>query len=331
MSTIGFPRPDTSFWRGRRVLVTGAAGFIGSNLVPVLRGTGCDLTAVTHRDADLTDPAQARALLELTRPHLVFHLAGLVGGILANRDQPAEFCHTNLMLGAVVLHEAWRAGVGKFVTLIGGCSYPASAPSPIGEEALWDGYPQSESAPYSLAKRMSVTLADSYRRQYGFNAVVLVPGNVYGPHDNFDLTGSHVIPALVRKFWEARQTGASVVAAWGTGRPTRDFVYIDDVCHVLRIAAERYNSSDILNVSSGRPVSIRAVTELVAELVGFEGRVIWDATRPDGQLHKGFDVTRLREHLGVECPTPLREGLQRTIEWFVEHQSTARGVIAPCA
>jgi GDP-L-fucose synthase len=326
MSATVFPAADHTFWRGTRVLVTGAAGFVGSNLVPVLEATGTDVIAVTRRDGNLTDPDEVRALLARTKPQVVFHLAGLVGGILANRDRPAEFCQTNLALNTTMLHEAWRCGVRKYVTLIGGCSYPATAPSPIREDAMWDGYPQRESAAYSLAKRMSVVMAAAYRQQYGFNAIVLVPGNIYGPHDNFDLTSSHVIPALIRKFSDARTLGTSVVTAWGTGRPTRDFVYIEDVCHVLRVAAERYDEPDIVNISSGRPVTIRQLTEQIAALAGFEGDIVWDATQPDGQMEKGFDVTRMRQRLGVECPTPLAEGLAKTIRWFTEHRALVRGV-----
>jgi GDP-L-fucose synthase len=246
----------------------------------------------------------------------VFHLAGLIGGILANKERPAEFCYQNLLLSTTVLHEAWKAGVQKYITLIGGCSYPGNAPSPIREDTLWNGYPQPESAPYSLGKSMSVLQAQSYRRQYGFNAVVLVPGNLYGPNDNFDLQSSHVIPALIRKFLEAKAAGQSETVAWGSGRPVRDFVYVEDACAAIKLAAEAYDDADIINLSSGMPTSIRELVETVAELTGYRGKIRWDASKPDGQMHKLFDVTRMRERLKFTPRVALREGLQRTIDWY---------------
>jgi GDP-L-fucose synthase len=315
---------DGGFWRGKRVLVTGAGGFVGRNLVPLLEPKGCTLITASRQEYDLTEQDQVRRLLASTRPDVVFQLAGLVGGILVNKRRPAEFSHQNLLLGTLMLHESWKAGVGKYVTLIGGCSYPATAPSPIAETELWNGYPQTESAPYSLAKRMMVTLAQAYRQQHAFDAIVLVPGNLYGPHDNFDLEASHVIPALVRKFWEAAQEGRGEVTVWGSGRPLRDFVYAPDACEAILIAAEGYDGADIINISSGQPVTIRELVETVAELAGYRGRIVWDAEKPDGQMEKGFDVSRMRSLLGYECRMTLREGLERTMEWFRAHHTTAR-------
>lgn len=313
---------------GVRVLVTGASGFVGSNLAPLLRATGCTLYAPSHGEADLLEQAQVRKLLAETGPELVIHLAGRVGGILANRDSPADFCRDNLLMGTLVLHEAWQAGAAKFLTLMGGCSYPGEAPSPIKEDQLWCGYPAEESAPYSLAKAMVHEMARAYRRQYGFNAVVLVPGNLYGPHDNFDLQSAHVIPALIRKYVEARERRADRVVAWGTGRPVRDFVYVEDVCRAIMLAIERYDSSELINISSGQPVAIRRLVELIADVTGYDGEIEWDSSKPDGQMEKGFDVIRMRELLGFECTTPLREGLQRTVQWYLAHRPapTAAGL-----
>lgn len=323
-STVSVSETGRNFWADRKVLVTGATGFVGSNLLPLLRQTGCRLATPAHRDYDLLEQAQVRRMLQDYKPEIVFHLAGLVGGIGANKARPADFCYQNLLMGTMMLHESWRAGVQKYVTLIGGCSYPAHAPSPIKETELFNGMPQAESAPYSLAKAMSVVQAQAYRRQYGFDAIVLVPGNIYGPFDNFDLENSHVIPALIRKFVEARETNKPEVVAWGSGRPTRDFVYVADVCEAILIAAERYSGPDIINLSSGRVVSIKELTETIAELVGYRGKVVWDTSKPDGQLHKGFDCTRMRELLGYECRTSLREGLQKTIEWYLSKPAGLR-------
>jgi GDP-L-fucose synthase len=308
---------------GQPLVVTGATGFVGRNFLELLRARGHDFVALGHGDYDLLEQERVRALFREKRPHTVFHFAGYVGGILANRDFPAEFCYRNLMMGAMVLHEAWQAGVKKFVTVMGGCSYPGKAPSPIAETALWTGYPQPESAPYSLAKAMSSELAKSYRRQYGFDAIVLVPGNLYGPWDNFDLSASHVIPALIRKYIEAGERGADEIVAWGTGAPRRDFVYVADVCAAILVAAEKYSGPDIINLSSGRRVTIKELVSLIAELTAFKGRVVWDATKPDGQMDKGFDVTRMHEWLGVDCPTTLRDGLIKTIAWFRENRALA--------
>jgi GDP-L-fucose synthase len=207
---------------------------------------------------------------------------------------------------------------------MGGCSYPAKAPSPIKEAELFNGYPQMESAPYSLAKAMSAVQAEAYRRQHGFNAIVLVPGNIYGPHDNFDLNNSHVIPALIRKFIEAKAVGKTEVPAWGTGKPTRDFVYIADVCEAILLAVENYNGSDIINLSYGKTVTIKELTETVAELTGYQGHIAWDTSKPDGQMFKGFDVTRMKELLGYECRTSLREGLKKTVDWYLANPGAAR-------
>jgi len=312
-----------SFWHNKLVLVTGASGFVGRNLVPLLAKTGCEVITPTREEYDLLEQNQVRRMFADIRPDVVFHLAGLVGGILANKERPAEFCYQNLVMGAMVLHEAWRAGVQKYITLIGGCSYPANAPSPIKETELWNGYPQPESAPYSLAKAMSVVQAQAYRQQYGFNAIVLVPGNLYGPYDNFDLKSAHVIPALIRKFYEAKRSGQDEVVAWGTGKPVRDFIYIEHACEAIILAAEIYNGSEIINISSGVQTTIRELVETIAELIGYQGRIRWDTSKPDGQMYKGFDVTRMREWLGYHPRTSLREGLRKTIEWFEANYATA--------
>ena len=304
-----------------KVLVTGANGFVGRNLVELMHARRINPLTPTRTDFDLKEQTQVRQMLERFKPGVVFHLAGRVGGIGINRERPADFNYPNLIMGTMMLHECWRAGVKKYVSLVCGCSYPADAPNPIKETALFKGYPQAENAPYSLAKAMSVVQAWAYRAQHGFNAITLVPGNLYGPFDNFDLRSSHVIPALIHKFLVAKESNAPEVVAWGSGKPVRDFVYVSDVCEAILLAGETYDGADLINISSGVVVTIKELTETIAELAGYSGKVVWDATKPDGQMFKGYDVTRMRQLLGYECRTSLREGLRRTINWALANRS----------
>jgi GDP-L-fucose synthase len=314
----------SDFWKDRTVLVTGASGFVGSNLTPMIAACGCNLITPSHAEYDLLDQVAVRRMFADHKPDVVFHLAGLVGGIMANARRPADYSYRNLLMNTLVMHEAWAAGAKKFITLIGGCSYPATAPNPIAETQLWKGYPQAESAPYSVAKAMNVVMGEAYRRQHGFDNIVLVPGNLYGPHDNFDLQTSHVIPGMIHRFLLATREKQTKVTVWGTGRPIRDFIYVTDACEAIVVAAEKYESSEIINISAGVQITIRELAETIAELVGFEGEIEWDTSKPDGQIYKGFDVTRMHERLGYDARTTLREGLSKTIDWLIANYATAR-------
>jgi len=304
--------------RFERVLVTGAHGFLGRHVVQALKeGTSCEVIAVGRRDHDLLAPGQAEAMLDRYHPDAVVHLAAKVGGIMANLNRPAEFFRENLMINTMVFDACYRAGVRKFLTFIGGCSYPTNVPSPIAETSMWEGYPAPQSAPYSLAKRMMLVQSRAYREQFGFDSVVLIPGNVYGEHDNFNQEYSHVIPALIRRFVEAAEQSLPEVTCYGSGRPTRDFVYARDVAALVPWFLENYDSSDPVNLSTGTRVSIRELAETVREVTGYPGAIRWDTAKPDGHLDKIFDVSRLHE-LGLSCDTPLRTGLQNTVRWFRE-------------
>ena len=314
-----------SFWGERRVIITGGAGFIGSHVAEALRRERCkEIFIVQHTEYDLSREEDVVRLLERTRPDIVIHLAGLVGGISANKARPADFFYQNLTMGTFMLHHSWRLGVQKFVAAGAGCGYPEHAPMPLREESFWAGLPQEESAPYSLAKRLLHIQAIAYFRQHGFPAVIVIPGNVYGPYDNFDLEASHVVPALVRKFSDAVGRGAEEVPVWGTGRPTRDFVYAGDVAQGILLAAECYETPELVNISSGIETSIRELTEMIAGVTGFRGRVVWDTSRPDGQLRRCFDIRKAKADLSFEPQVSLGEGLRRTVAWFQENRALVR-------
>ena len=314
-----------SFWNDKRTLVTGGIGFLGSHVVEALREEGCqEIIAVGSRDYDLTKEENAVRLLEDARPDIVIHLAGLVGGILANRERAAEFFYQNLTMGTFMLHHSWRLGVRKFVAAGAGCGYPEHAPMPLKESDFWSGFPQEVSAPYSLAKRLLSVQSMAYHRQYDFVSIITIPGNIYGPHDNFDLEASHVVPALVRKFVEAVERGDEEVRVWGTGRPTRDFVYAGDVASGMLRAAERYDLPELVNLSSGAETSIRELVDILTELTRFRGRLVWEADRPDGQRRRCFDVTKARRELDFQPQIDLREGLRLTVAWYKENMATAR-------
>ncbi|MBN1270385.1 MAG: GDP-L-fucose synthase [Kiritimatiellae bacterium] len=301
----------------KRILVTGATGFLGHHIVPALRkGFEAELVTVGSRDYDLLQPGVPARMLKEVDPDCVVHLAAKSGGIIDNRECPADYFYTNIVMNTHTIEAAFRHGVKKLLTLMGGCSYPAHAPSPIGEDQMWNGYPQIESAGYSVAKKMLLTQSWAYRVQHGFNSVVLIPGNVYGEWDNFNLQEAHVIPSLLRKYIEAAERGDPSITAFGTGKPTRDFVYAGDVAATIPWFLEHYDSSDPVNISAGRRISIRELAETVKKVTGFKGRIAWDASKPDGQMDKIFDVTRLHE-LGLSCGTPLEAGLRRTADWFL--------------
>ncbi|HHX98620.1 MAG TPA: NAD-dependent epimerase/dehydratase family protein [Kiritimatiellia bacterium] len=309
-----------------RILVTGSTGFLGHHLMPRLKSAfpKAEIIGVGRRDADLLEPGAPARLLRNTQPDCVVHMAAKSGGIITNIKRPAEFFYENVVMNTHMLHDAQQAGVKKFVTFMGGCSYPSDARSPIDESQMWAGYPQIESAGYSVAKKMLLTQSWAYRVQHGFNSIVLIPGNVYGEWDNFNLEEAHVIPALIRKYMEAQERQAPTITAFGTGKPTRDFVYAGDVMATIPWFIQNYNSSEPVNISAGRRISIRELAETVKKVTGFAGEIVWDATKPDGQMDKIFDVTRLHS-LGLSCDTSLEDGLRRTTDWF--RQARERGEV----
>ena len=295
-----------------KVLVTGGGGFVGSHLVERLEAEGHSVFAARRRDYDLTSMEDAARLFADAAPELVFHLAAEVGGIGANRANPGRYWYANLMMGAHVLEQSRVHEVGKLVVSGTVCSYPKLTPVPFREEELWNGYPEETNAPYGVAKKAVLVGAQSYREQYGLNTVFLLPANLYGPRDNFDLASSHVIPALIRKMVDV--TGEVVL--WGDGSPTREFLYVDDCVEGLALAAERYDGADPVNLGTGQEISIGELAELVADITGFAGRIIWDTSMPNGQPRRGLDASRAKELFGWEARTPLREGLERTIAWY---------------
>ena len=317
------------FWRGRQVVVTGGSGLLGTHVVSRLQTLDCAGVYVARsRDYDLTRQDAAEQLFHDRPAGVVFHLAGYVGGIGANQAAPGDFFYRNLMMGANVLHQAWKGGAAKVVAASTGCGYPEHAPLPLRESDYWNGYPQAESAPYSLAKRMLHVHSLAYWRQHRFPIVVALPGNIYGPHDNFDLDAAHVVPALVRKFVEAADGGRPAVTVWGSGAPQRDFVFAGDVAQGMIRAAERCHRPALLNLSAGAGVSIRELVELLREITGYRGAVAWDRSRPAGQARRVFDVSLARAEIGFSATTPLRAGLAQTVEWYRRHRATARNEVA---
>jgi GDP-L-fucose synthase len=299
-----------------RVLVTGGAGFLGSRLVERLRGEGDDVSIARRADYDLTSMEDTARLFADTKPEVVYHLAAEVGGIGANRANPGRYWYANLMMGAHVLEQARLHSTPKLVVAGTICAYPKLAPVPFHEEDLWNGYPEETNAPYGVAKKSILVGAQSYREQYGTNAIFLLPVNLYGPGDNFDLETSHVIPALIRKMIEAHERGDEEIVLWGDGTPTREFLYVDDCARALALAGERYNGAQPVNLGTGEEIAIRDLAELVREETGFAGQIRWDASRPNGQPRRQLDTTRARELFGFTAEVPLREGVARTVAWY---------------
>jgi GDP-L-fucose synthase len=315
--------PD--FWPDRRVMVTGGGGFLGKAVVRRLEAAGADSIFVPRsREYDLrTKEGIDRALAD-GRPQLVIHLAAVVGGIGANRDNPGRFFYENAIMGIQLMEQARLVGVEKFVTIGTVCAYPNLTPVPFKEDDLWNGYPEETNAPYGLAKRMLLVQGQAYRQEYDFNAIYLLPVNLYGPGDNFDPTSSHVIPALIKKCADAIDSGADHIDVWGSGSASREFLYVEDAAEAIVLAAERYNGPDPVNLGTGREITIRELVESIARLTGFDGEIRWDSSKPDGQARRALDTSRARDQFGFEARMPWEEGLRAAIDWYV----SSRGVAA---
>jgi GDP-L-fucose synthase len=306
-----------NFWQDKRVIVTGGSGFLGSFVVEKLKERGAqDIFIPRSSEYDLRHPESITHMLQSYHANMIIHLAALAGGIGANRARPAEFFYDNLMMGVPLLHKAWEQNVDKFVAVGTICSYPKFTSLPFKEENLWDGYPEETNAPYGLAKKMLLVQSQSYRQQYGYNSIYLMPVNLFGPRDNFDLETSHVIPALIRKAVEARERGEKEMLVWGDGSPTREFLYVEDAADGIVTAAEKYNGDQPVNMGSGFEISIKDLVEMIVEMTGFEGQLVWQTDKPNGQPRRGLDVSRAKDYFGWSAQVPFEEGMRRTIEWF---------------
>ena len=315
------------FWPHKRVVVTGGAGFLGSFVVEKLREKGCRHIVVPRsRDYDLVQMEAVRRLYAESNPDIVIHLAARVGGIGANQSNPGRFFYDNLMMGVQLIEVGRERGLEKLVAIGTICAYPKFAPVPFKEDDIWAGYPEETNAPYGLAKKMMLVQSQAYRQQYAFNSIVLFPVNLYGPRDNFDLETSHVIPALIRKCAEAQEAGAAEIILWGDGTPTREFLYVEDAAEGILLAAEQYNDSQPLNLGTGEEVTIQKLAGIIAEEVGYEGRINWDTTRPNGQPRRCLDVSRVKQAIGFQAKHSLREGLKKTIRWYRANRHSLREV-----
>ncbi|MDY6874184.1 MAG: GDP-L-fucose synthase [Chloroflexota bacterium] len=306
----------------KRICVTGGAGFLGTHLQAELRKRGAkDIFVPRIDDYDLVDRDAISRMLSDSQPDVIIHLAAHVGGIGANRERPAEFFYDNLMMGVQLMHQAYERGVEKFVAIGTVCAYPKFTPVPFNEEDLWKGYPEETNAPYGLAKKMLLVQSQAYRDQYGYNSIFLLPVNLYGPGDNFNPRSSHVIPALIRKFAEAKDNDDDYIVVWGDGSPTREFIFVKDAARGIALATERYNESDPVNLGSGFEISIKDLAEKIAEKMDFAGDLVWDKTKPNGQPRRALDTSRAWERFGFEATTDFDEGLQETIAWYLENRS----------
>ena len=314
-------RPDPSFWKEKPVTVTGGRGFLGHALTGMLDDLGAAVTAPPSHEYDVRVAQATRALVD--GAEIVFHLAGRVGGIGFNTRNPGPLAYDNLVMGCNVFEQGRLAETGKLVAACSVCAYPKFVEVPFSEDDIWNGYPEESNAPYGVAKRMLIVLSEAYRRQYGFSSVVPVMANLYGPHDNFDLEDSHVIAAMVRKFVEASDRREPRVVLWGSGKPTREFLYVDDAARALLLMAERHDSSDPVNIGTGRETSIAELAETIAAATGFEGEIVWDTSRPDGQRRRTLDVSRAEREFGFKAEIDLSEGIRRTVEYYREHLAAA--------
>lgn len=329
-----------SFWNTRRILVTGGAGFLGSVIVEKLKERGCkNISVPRSKDYDLVDNDACKRVYQETKPDIVIHLAAKVGGIGANRNSPGKFFYDNAMMGIQMMEQGRVFGIEKFVALGTICAYPKFTPVPFKEANLWDGYPEETNAPYGLAKKMLLVQAQAYKQQYDFNAIYLLPVNLYGPRDNFDLETSHVIPAIIRKCLESQNStieteskinsaqmaiseSQSCITIWGTGTPTREFLYVEDAADGIILAAEKYNKTDPVNLGSGFEISIKELVKLIIKLTNFKGKIVWDTSKPDGQPRRRLDTTKAEKEFGFKAKTSLEEGLMQTIEWYLKNKAT---------